>query len=51
MNFAPVIAGLVPAIHPAKPKRIFGLMDARVKPAHDGMRGGGCGQSTREIAR
>jgi hypothetical protein len=51
MSYPRVIAGLDPAIHPAKPNRIFGLIDARVKPAHDGMRGGGCGQSTREIAR
>jgi len=35
MNFRPVIAGLDPAIHPAKPLRNFSLMDARVKPAHD----------------
>jgi len=27
------------------------LMDARVKPAHDGVPGGYCGQPTREIAR
>jgi hypothetical protein len=30
-----VIAGLDPAIHPAKPKTLLVLMDARVKPAHD----------------
>jgi hypothetical protein len=35
-----VIAGLDPAIHPAKPKRILVSMDARVKPAHDGAWGG-----------
>jgi hypothetical protein len=35
MNFPPVIAGLDPAIHPAKPENNFSLMDARVKPAHD----------------
>jgi hypothetical protein len=51
MNHPHVIAGLDPAIHPAKPKRIFGLMDARVKPAHDGVPGGCCGQPMREIAR
>ncbi len=51
MNHPRVIAGLDPVIHPAKPKRIFGLMDARVKPAHDGVPGGYCGQPTREIAR
>jgi hypothetical protein len=34
-----VIAGLDPAIHPAK--RILKLlMDARVKPAHDGLKVG-----------
>jgi hypothetical protein len=35
MNFQSVIAGLDPAIHPAKPARGFSLMDARVKPAHN----------------
>jgi hypothetical protein len=39
MSHPRVIAGLDPAIHPAKPRRIFVLMDARVKPAHDGVRG------------
>jgi hypothetical protein len=34
-----VIAGLDPAIHPAKPEKIFSSMDARVKPAHDGVPG------------
>jgi hypothetical protein len=29
-----VIAGLDPAIHPFE-RLLFGLMDARVKPAHD----------------
>jgi hypothetical protein len=38
MNFPLVIAGLDPAIHPAKPRKILVLMDARVKPAHDGVR-------------
>jgi len=38
MSYPRVIAGLDPAIHPAKPKKIFDLMDARVKPAHDGVR-------------
>jgi hypothetical protein len=37
MTFPPVIAGLDPAIHPAEPKEILVLMDARVKPAHDGV--------------
>jgi hypothetical protein len=37
MSFRRVIAGLDPAIHPAKPKKIFVSMDARVKPAHDGV--------------
>jgi hypothetical protein len=31
---AAVIAGLDPAIHPLRLKRLFS-MDARVKPAHD----------------
>jgi hypothetical protein len=35
MTVPPVIAGLDPAIHPAEPRKIFVLMDARVKPAHD----------------
>ena len=43
MTFRLVIAGLDPAIHPAKPKEILVSMDARVKPAHDGV--------FREIAR
>jgi hypothetical protein len=54
MNFPLVIAGLDPAIHPAKPKKILVLMDARVKPAHDG-RLGGCNflssQDVRDFAR
>jgi hypothetical protein len=37
MTFPRVIAGLDPAIHPAKPEKIPFLMDARVKPAHDGV--------------
>ena len=48
-----VIAGLDPAIHPAKPTKIFASMDARVKPAHDGA-WGGCfllSNEVREIAR
>jgi hypothetical protein len=54
MSFPPVIAGLDPAIHPAKPEKILVLMDARVKPAHDGARGGrflAIYQRSREIAR
>jgi hypothetical protein len=39
MRFPRVIAGLDPAIHPAKPIKIFVSMDARVKPAHDGVSG------------
>jgi hypothetical protein len=35
MNSRRVIAGLDPAIHPAKPNKILASMDARVKPAHD----------------
>ena len=49
-----VIAGLDPAIHPAKPKKILVLMDARVRPAHDGARGEGflpSANETWEIAR
>jgi hypothetical protein len=52
-----VIAGLDPAIYPAKPNKIFVLMDARdarVKPAHDEVMGGSCLSSAnqvREIAR
>jgi hypothetical protein len=55
MNVSPrVIAGLDPAIHPAKPKEIFVLMDARVKPAHDGVRDSRfllSANEVREIAR
>jgi hypothetical protein len=51
MTFPRVIAGLDPAIHPAKPKRIFGLMDARVRPAHDGVPGACGAPPMREIAR
>jgi hypothetical protein len=47
MNKPRVIAGLDPAIHLAKPKIIFGLMDTRVKPAHDGVRGR-CGDPSME---
>ena len=32
-----VIAGLDPAIHRAKPSKFLVSMDARVKPAHDGV--------------
>ena len=39
MTHPPVIAGLDPAIHPAKPKGILGVMDARVEPAHGGLGG------------
>jgi hypothetical protein len=50
MNFHPVIAGLDPAIHQAKPENIFVLMDARVKPAHDGA-GGRFLLSANEVGR
>jgi len=54
MSYPRVIAGLDPAIHPAKPKKILVLMDARVKPAHDRALGG-CpllsSSKVREIAR
>jgi hypothetical protein len=51
MNHPLVIAGLDPAIHPPKPKRIFMLMDARVKPAHDGVPGAYGAPPIRESAR
>ncbi len=51
MNSRRVIAGLDPAIHPAKPKRTFGLMDARVKPAHDEVPGAYGAPRMSEIAR
>jgi hypothetical protein len=50
MTFPRVIAGLDPAIHPAKPREVLSLMDARVEPAHDGVRGEGR-DPTKEIAR
>ena len=49
MTFPPVIAGLDPAIHPAKPRKIVVSMDARVKPAHDGAVGGRLLQSANEV--
>jgi hypothetical protein len=51
MSHPRVIAGLDPAIHPAKPKKIFDLMDARIKPAHDGVRRECCDPSAKDINR
>jgi hypothetical protein len=35
MNLSVVIAGLDPAIHPLRKKRLTKMMDPRVKPAGD----------------